>query len=92
MLREFVESIGGYWDTTERRPLGLVSDGKVHVWFLEAVMLELEGDYTPEDLDELSQKLGEPAISGMSIELASTFGSVALGERIAKLMIERWVA
>ena len=88
MIRELVESVGGYWVEEPAVAQGVVEDGEAAI-YITAGSLEFSG-YDDEDLKRLTEVLGSSPRGLVDIHIGHRAGSGRLAKAMAEAAVKRW--
>ena len=98
LIKTVIEELGGHWDDYDINNGGGVSEGEgqgsadVYIYTPDPIFPTdgSYGGYSPERINELTEKLGKPPLSALGITIGHGKGSYELAKKVGIHFVKKW--
>ena len=87
-LQEFIESLGGHWNSDIGLEQGSIEEGDAVIYL--SLVPDLSEEYDLEEISSLATRLGAEPQVAIDIHIGHGAGSPALAARIAQMLAQKW--
>lgn len=87
-LQDFVESLGGHWNSDSGLKQGTIEEGNAAIYV--SLVTDLSKEYDLEEIRAFATRLGAKPQAVIDIHIGHSAGSPALAARITQVLAQKW--